>query len=125
MLEFLQVKSTLYFKGYSYYDYNLIVVNTELISYLPNHIFIEFVVGTKHRFRRVLRDSPKPQGQCYSKLNESISCYADACFTYTQTIQHDKNGFRRIQCIRLDGVIVEGKRLFCMICVVPLFPFRL
>ena len=72
-------------------------------------------VGTKHRFRHILRDSLKPQGQCYSKLNESVSCYADACFTYTHQTLHDKNGYRKLQCIRLDGLIVEGE--LCVICV--------
>ena len=72
-------------------------------------------VGTKHRFRHILRDSLKPQGQCYSKLNESVSCYADACFTYTHQTLHDKNGYRKLQCIRLDGLIVEGE--LCVTCV--------
>ena len=72
-------------------------------------------VGTKHRFRHILRDSLKPQGQCYSKLNESVSCYADACFTYTHKTLHDKNGYRKLQCIRLDGLIVEGE--LCHICM--------
>ena len=71
-------------------------------------------VGTKHRFRHILRDSLKPQGQCYSKLNESVSCYADACFTYTHQTLHDKNGYRKLQCIRLDGLIVEGE--LCHMC---------
>merc|ERR1712113_1005128 len=44
--------------------------------------------------------------------NESISCYADACYTYTQKVFHDENGFRKIHCIRLDGIIVEDN--FCL-----------
>ena len=83
-----------------------------MIRFSSLHTFcnvFEFSVGIKHRFRHILRDPLKPQGQCYSKLNESISCYADACFTYTQRTLHDKNGFRKIQCIRLDGTVVEGK----------------
>jgi hypothetical protein len=72
------------------------------------YIFI-LTVGIKHRFRHILREPLKPQGQCYSRLNESISCYADACYTYTQKVFHDETGFRKIHCIRLDGLIVEGK----------------
>ena len=107
-----------------------------MIRFSSLHTFcnvFEFSVGIKHRFRHILRDPLKPQGQCYSKLNESISCYADACFTYTQRTLHDKNGFRKIQCIRLDGTVVEGKSccttmLFtfhCVYCFVLLYVIKL
>ena len=80
-----------------------------------NNPFFTFSVGTKHRFRHILREPLKPQGQCYSKLNESISCYADACYTYThRVLDHDENGFRQVQCVRSDGLVVEGKNVYSL-----------
>ena len=80
-----------------------------------NNLCLYILVGTKHRFRHILREPLQPQGQCYSKLNESLSCYADACYTYThRVLDHDQNRFRQIQCVRSDGLVVEGKNL-CVI----------
>ncbi len=71
-------------------------------------------VGTKTRERRIIRDSVRPHGHCPPDLKETSVCLAESCHTFNFV---NING--NLECVRSDGVVVQGKRRFCVtFCVV-------
>lgn len=67
----------------------------------------KFAVGTKTRERRVIRDSVRPHGHCPSELKETSVCVAESCHTFNF---FNING--KLECVRSDGVVVQGKDTF-------------